>query len=869
MHQPELRTSLKTLLGSLTGSVFLLLLIFSMDAPYAATGDYLSPDLRSRVEKLKVDAAEFPTDAFNQEERARILWQWANTYALSGGELPVNLTQAIGFVFSYPDLTAARTSVMDDFLFEMTLLDEQPDAIGVLTADTGPFEARQLVTISQHYTVGSREIQTGGGFMVARHFMPNYGVWQTGDPAADNYISITSSNPKVSFAADVAPMGGMHGGFRGQTPTLVFRIATGTLRPGEVVTITYGDTSQGSRGFLMADFSSDRMPLPLYLAFNQDEPFLTLPIQPIRVTGTHMAGVHGFAPSVVGVGERFTLSVRSEDPYRNRARDGHPALKVMHGDTLVARVPASDRAITLIDDLSFEEPGAYHLTIVSSDVSSEVTGEVNPILVTAADRDRIYWGDTHGHSGFAEGIGTPERFMTWARDDARLDYVTHSEHDIWMDDHEWEVLRENVSAYTQEGSFIAYLGYEWTARNIQGGHHNVLFRTPEGRDRIPVQFFPTLSKLYQGLRAAADPKDVVVIPHAHQAGDYRQNDPELEPLVEIMSQHGNFEWFGRMYLNHGHQVGFTAASDNHLSQPGYTAPKGGSLAQRGGLGAILAPEKTTDAIFNGMKTLRAYATTGDRIILDLNLNEAGMGQRAEFAEQRSLRGRVIGTAPIESITVFRNEEIIWSEDYLTNSDNRLEADETLLLSFASDTVPHHPGDNPRGWRHWRGTLLVENATISGFRGMDFHNQTVHTLTAEGTESNRLSFSTLTRGDTSSIELALSGVKRSTSIRLELEPTRETGGGPPIYRPAQPVAGGSVELPLRDLENGRLSREVAAGDYTDRVAVRRKIRYSSRDVSFEVIDAGRKQGDYYFVRVRQADDAMAWSSPIWVGGHGKR
>jgi hypothetical protein len=86
----------------------------------------------------------------------------------------------------------------------------------------------------------------------------------------------------------------------------MFRLTTGTLEPGDQVTLVYGDTSRGSRGFLMADFSSDRMPLPLYLAFAPDEPFITLPIAPIRVTGTEIASVHGFAPSVVRPGEPFT-----------------------------------------------------------------------------------------------------------------------------------------------------------------------------------------------------------------------------------------------------------------------------------------------------------------------------------------------------------------------------------------------------------------------------------------------------------------------------------------------------------------------------------------------------------------------------------
>ena len=48
--------------------------------------------------------------------------------------------------------------------------------------------------------------------------------------------------------------------------------------------------------------------------------------------------------------------------------------------------------------------------------------------------------------------------------------------DIWLDDAEWEVLRENVRSYTEEGSFIAYLGYEWTVNTTRGGHHNSVTR---------------------------------------------------------------------------------------------------------------------------------------------------------------------------------------------------------------------------------------------------------------------------------------------------------------------------------------------------------------------------------------------------------
>ena len=151
----------------------------------------------------------------------------------------------------------------------------------------------------------------------------------------------------------------------------------------------------------------------------------------------------------------------------------------------------------------------------------------------------------HGHSGYAEGIGTIDFFMTFARDDARLDFVTHSEHDVWLDDAEWELSRNAVQAFDEPGRFIPYLGWEWTRHARFGGHHNVLLRDAEGKDRVSALEYPTLSELYQGLHARYDPADVLVIPHAHNPGDYRQSDPQLEPLIEMMSMHGTFEWFVR------------------------------------------------------------------------------------------------------------------------------------------------------------------------------------------------------------------------------------------------------------------------------------------------------------------------------------
>ena len=836
----------------------------------AQTTDYLDTDLRARVETLKAHVAARATDPHTAPERAATLWDWANAWALSGRYLPVNLTTSVrrsGLS------TTAGMAAVDAYVVELATLDERPDALGTLTADTGPFEARSWATFTQTWTVGTQAVIPGGGIAVPPHFMANHGAFQADDPRGDNYISVGSSNTDAKFVADAVPIAGMHGGFRGARPVLFFRLSEGQLRSGDTVTVTYGDRSGGGRGLLMPTFSSDRMPFPLYVAFPaipvpRSEPaaplLFSLPIQHIRVTGTELAGVHAFAPSVVRPGEAFDIAVRAEDRFRNRAQPPYPAWRLYANGEGFADLPAGEEPITVLRGVQFSEPGVYRITIRG--LGGSIAGPGNPVLVSA-DAPRVYWGDTHGHSGFAEGIGTPERFMTWAKEDARLDFVTHSEHDIWMDDFEWEVLKQNVADFSEEGRFAAFLGYEWSARNLYGGHHNVLFRTPEGRRRIPSQFFPTLSDLYYGLRSHHDPADVVVIPHAHQAGNYRLSDSRLEPLIEIMSQHGTFEWFAKAYLRHGQQVGFTAASDNHLSQPGYTAPRGSGLAQRGGLGAVLAAEHSRDAIFDALKAARAYATTGDRIIMDVKMNGADMGQRIPFTEDRTIRARIVATAPIDTVAIVKNGDDIWWRDYGTPTDFGFGEAEIFHVTFASPAVPMQRGDNPRGWRPWSGTLEVEGATLVDAALTDLANPDMQRLEVD--DAGVIHFATITRGDASSVRILLTDIDSDARIQVQLKESTEVGSGPPIFRAHATLPPATVELLLSELWAGAVEEKLPFDIYEDTVTLRRIRTTGPADVDFEFEETATTHGDYYYVRVKLVDDAAAWSSPFWVGGYPSR
>ena len=810
--------------------------------------------------------AAAPTDASTIAARARVLADWADAYSMAGGEVGLEGPR-IRLQSSLPPRGRAainQSANLDRLVREFTLRDEE-GALGELTAESlGPFEARTYATIRQTWTVGTRPVGMGGGFWVARHFSANFGAFQTDDPALDGYITIETSDADAVLESWTYMASGPHGGFRGAQPAIAFRLTRGTLDPGETVTVTYGDTSSGARGLLLPSTSSERMPLPLYVDLDGSGEWRPLPIQPFVIIGTEVAGVHGFAPSIVEPGETFTLSVRAEDRYFNRATGPIPAFDVLVNGEVLATTPDGTEPITLVE-LSLDASGPHWVTIRSADGS--ITGDANPILVVDDPERRIYWGDTHGHSGYAEGIGTVDFFMRFAREDARLDFVTHSEHDIWLDDSEWALMQEATRRFDAPGEFIPYLGYEWTRHTRFGGHHNVLFRNVENYDRVSGLEYPVLSDLYQGLQERYDASDVLIIPHAHNPGDFRQSNPALEPLIEVMSMHGTFEWFARSYLSRGHQVGFVAASDDHLSHPGYSAPNRNSLAQRGGLGAVLAPERSRDALFDAMKARQTYATTGDRIILDVELNGVGMGQRAPSADIRTVTGRVIGTAPIESITLFKNDQAIWWQDYLTDETAGASESVELLLSFHSDETPVE-FDAPRGWRHWRGTMVVEGAELEAIEATDFINPGTQFLEPEG---NGARFSTHTRGDWSSLRITLSNVRPGASIVLDLEEARETGSAPPFVRPPLTIPGQRVRLRLADMRRGQLERALPVDGYPDDgITLRRVIRDGHRDVKFSYTDEREPgEGDYYYVRVRQANDAMAWSSPIWVGGYPSR
>ena len=838
--------------------------------------DYLPADLRAEVEALRQEAVGQPTTPTNLKRRLDVLWPWINAYSLTGGPMPVNATLQIAT--AYRSLEALRLEgvqpgtgmllAIDHLIYEFGIKDSRAGVLGKLELETeGPVRVDSWATIRQTYTVGEGTLGPGARIMAAKQLQFDGGWPQNQDPRAPHYLSATTSNPGVRLGPTAVPWTGMHGGFRAPRPMPAFQVEQGTLETGDTVTLIYGNREGGSEGWRQQTFATDESILPIYIDIDGSGRFLTPRWPAYAVVGNAAEGVTAVAPSIVKPGEAFELSIRWEDGSGNRATGRMPAAEVsLNGEPFRSLEEGTD-PIVRIQSIRLEDEGVYRFRVASGDGRIEALS--NPVWVRRNPPYRLYWGETHTHTGMAEGQGSIGRSYRFAQEDARLDFMGLSEHDIWLDDAEWQAMRRAVRDNTVPGEFVAFLGYEWTLRRQWGGHHNVFFRSPDSV-RVGAQAAPTLTGLYEGLREKYGTKDVLIIPHAHQAGDWRTNDPEMETMIEIMSMHGTFEWFGNYYLRQGHQVGFLAASDDHRSRPGYSwtssRQPNSSLSQFGGLAAVRAPDKSADSIFDALKRRDAYAVTdAQRIILESAVNGVGMGNRIGYTDQRRLFAKVIGTSPIRRLTVVKNGETVYTKRPLRAG---LSGDAQLVVGFESSSEPFFR-DNPRGYRPWRGTIEIEGAKLAGMRTLHFDNRHKEWARVEG-DAQTVGFNTGTRGQADTLLLGLEGASPSTTLKFQLEAAREWGKSPTPVRPVRDLPERTFSISLRELADGFARKDLS--DTMDRDAVTLELiggeMPMEAEIDFADTDAMRP-GDYYYVRVDQLDGARAYSSPIWVGGEPRR
>lgn len=540
------------------------------------------------------------------------------------------------------------------------------------------------------YTVGEGGIASGGGIRVQLpdewHAGPRNSAvrLQTKDPKGDNYITAKVSNSGVAVRCivederDDALIKHAKKSLDGRSERYVFvvrvLVTSGALAAGDTISVVYGDTTGGSKGYWAAAVSAYGMPILIALDHDGDSRFENVSRTPYieSLPGKAVyAQVH--APSTAAVGAPMTCRIAMLDKEFNPA-PGPAAFTLAYPEGV-----SGPESVSIYRDHAWaefevtpEREGVVRITATWQEEQRELLGNPTEVAVSLPER-QLYWGDLHSHTSYSwDGVGRDA--FNYARFVSSLDFYAMTDHaqepepgwNRGLNQFYWDEYNAMTSAYYVPGSFVTLHAYECSF-GTPYGHHNVYFRDAPGALINPQT--STLPELW----AALEKGNALTIPHHTgkfpKGVEFDYHEPELRRNFEMYSGHGLSEVYdpshplafeasdftsdaksaeGAVNLQDAWRMGLAvsafASSDDHRAQPGNAMY---------GLAAIRATGLTRDEIFQGLYDRHTYATTGAKIILHFDVNGTPMGQTAAPAEVNKVHVRAHGTDIINWVEVLR------------------------------------------------------------------------------------------------------------------------------------------------------------------------------------------------------------------------
>jgi hypothetical protein len=311
---------------------------------------------------------------------------------------------------------------------------------------------------------------------------------------------------------------------------------------------------------------------------------------------------------------------------------------------------------------------------------AEDVARVRTYRVEAGGRSYgIHRGDLHRHTDVSQDFkydGSLIEVYRYAIDAAAFDFIAPTDHQAgWDQEFSWWQSQKLADAFHVPGAFTPIFGYERSVP-YPNGHRNVFF-LQRGVRTLPI---PTEERdgkvgaaaLYEYLRRTGG----ISMPHSSatdQGTDWRDNDPELEPLMEIFQGYrGSYEYEGAPRaagddkllaqrsgyqplgfwwnaLERGYKLGVQASSDHWSTHISYAC--------------LIAPSGSREDLFEAMRKRHSYGAT-DNIVLDFQASAGGatyiMGDVLRSAAAPRLRIRAIGTGEVSQVVVVKNEEIVYT-----------------------------------------------------------------------------------------------------------------------------------------------------------------------------------------------------------------
>jgi len=561
-----------------------------------------------------------------------------------------------------------------------------------LANERAPQQKRPALAVgSRHqfeviFEVGPEGIQEGGLLFLSAEPFWEWSKAQATRQAADGFTTARL----LSNGAELLPLDVGAG----------FEVRGGDLLPGERIEFIYGAGETGARVDRYAERNAE-----ILIAVDADGDGMrgwiddTPRLDIIARSGSRLVA---FGPAEIAPNQPFEISVSITDTLGNRAAwpnkfreagnldDSGAEFELVVLDQSTLGLQQSKTFI--IPPASIELPwilrchpspgtGTLRLQMRGRGVLEGLASDLPPIVVRESDT-RLVWGDLHGHTTLSDGTGTPEDYLAYARDVARLDVIALTDHDHWgprpLDDDPLAVseLFEIIDDAERAGRFVTLPGYEWT--NWIHGHRHVLYFDEADDETASRKIFSALDpetdrpdELWSALRG----RRALTFAH-HSAGEpvavnwAYAPDPELEPITEIASVHGQSEsayvkgavrggipgYFVLDTLMQGYRFGFIGSGDSHDGHPGLAHLAAG----QGGLAGIFTTELDRANILSALRKRQTFATNGIRPWLEVFIDGSRMGQtivEPEHESSQRIRISYEATAPLERIEIVRSGRV--------------------------------------------------------------------------------------------------------------------------------------------------------------------------------------------------------------------
>lgn len=516
-------------------------------------------------------------------------------------------------------------------------------------------------TFTMEFRVGDSGIAEGGGIRV----MTPYSSWSSPVLREDSIVLETTGRASLtsSLLRYAHPVFGS---------VYWIKVQDASLLSGDVVRVKY---SGGEHGVKVQTYVKDRVPFPCFVDVRGDGLYYPTSYADGPAVGV-VAGaprrIRLAAPMICSPGEEIEVRTLVLDEHYNPVRDcsSKATLLELRKDGAEVSEAYTSHGSTSV---RLPEPGWYLLT-----ASGDGLCDSSLVVKCVEGGKRLYWGAIHGHTEVSDGEFDPDEYYRYGREVGLVDFCSIADHDWEIVEHErnrkrggFRLLQEIAQEHNAPGRFVTFSCYEWMSRE---GHINVYYSnnltdnpifigSVSILDRAEAATVAELIKIYNGRQ------DVMLIPHSSHGLVWNAHDPALMPVVEIYSCWGCSEYElgpigpgANAGLRLGYRFGFIGGADSHHGSPGHTCrpSKYHVLPCREGFAAVYAAELTRDVIFDALRRRRCYATTAERMLLELSVNGCFMGGEllAKPGSSLDITGTAGGTCRITNVELVRDGEVL-------------------------------------------------------------------------------------------------------------------------------------------------------------------------------------------------------------------